>query len=170
MPDRKHLWRGIHDPAITASGLTARFLADARGARFELANTGVGHAFPTYITPKVVMRAAALDENGRALPETTVSRAIQRIVEYAGAQWVERSDTRLMPGDTATLFLPWRGRSRARVWLEVYPDDYYDHQVFDQLLAGLPAGGHPARLIAEADARARASRYRLFETELARPD
>ncbi|MDP6572415.1 MAG: multiheme c-type cytochrome [Rhodospirillales bacterium] len=170
MPGRKHLWRGIHDPETVASGVTARFSADGRGASFQLSNSGVGHAFPTYITPKVVMRAVALDSQGRPLPETAAWRDIQRVVDYTGGQWVERSDSRLLPGQSATLRLPWKGSRRITMWLEVYPDDYYDHQVYDALLTGLPAGGPAARLIAKADKRAAASRYRLFETELRRPD
>lgn len=170
MPGRRHLWRGIHDREMVASGLTARFLRDGREARFELTNSGVGHAFPTYITPKVVMRAIALDARGRALPETAASHVIQRVVTYQGGQWVEHSDSRLPPGGSVSLRLTWKGSRRIRMWLEVYPDDYYDHEVFDTLLAGLPAGGSAARLIAEADSRAAASRYRLFETELRRPD
>ena len=169
MPERKHLWRGIHDPEMVAEGLTAEFFADAQGARFQLTNSGVGHAFPTYVTPKVVMRAVALDANGKPRPESTASHVIQRVVAFVGGRWVEYSDSRLLPGRSANLYLPWDGSERIRMWLEVDPDDYYDHQVYDQLLDQLPAGGWPAQLIAEADARARASRYRLFETDLDRP-
>lgn len=168
MPDRKHLWRGIHDPEQVATGLTARFATDAEGARFELTNSGVGHAFPTYVTPKVVMHAVALDAKGKPRVETAVSHVIQRVVAYKDGRWVERFDSRLLPGRTAKLFLPWGGSERIRMWLAVHPDDFYDHQVYDDLLAQLPAGKPAARLIAKADAGARASRYRLFETELKR--
>ncbi len=170
MPDRKHLWRGIHDPVTVAAGLTARFVAGPEGARFELTSSGVGHAFPTYVTPRAVMHAVALDASGRPRPETGSTHIIQRVVEYAGGQWIERSDSRLLPGETATLFVPWKESDRIRMWLEVHPDDYYDHRVYDQLLRQLPAEGEAARLISRADSDARSSRYRLFETELARPD
>jgi hypothetical protein len=36
MPDRRHAWRGIHDPAMVAAGLTVRSSADDRGARLEI--------------------------------------------------------------------------------------------------------------------------------------
>src|SRR5207244_4301579 len=62
--DRAHLWRGIHDPAMVASGLTPRIDADAEKARFELTNSGGGHAFPTYAVPTVVMSAVALEPSG----------------------------------------------------------------------------------------------------------
>ena len=170
MPDRKHLWRGIHDPEMVAAGLTARFHADSEGARFNLTNSGVGHAFPTYVTPKVVMHAIAFDAEGTPRPDTAVSYVIQRTVGIAGGRWVENSDTRLLPGETASLELLWQDSDRIRMWLEVYPDDYYDHQVYDRLLGNLPAKGAAARLIAKADSQANASGYRLFETELKRPD
>ena len=170
MPDRRHLWRGIHDPEMVAAGLSARFDVDAENARFSLTNSGVGHAFPTYITPKVVMRAVALDSTGKPRPESGVSRVIQRVVRFSGERWVESSDTRLFPGEVVTLELPWHGSDRVRMWLEVHPDDYYDHQVYDQLLDGLPLEGVAARLISEADARAKASHYRLFEIVLRCPE
>lgn len=169
MPDRRHLWRGIHDPEMVAAGLTARFDANAQGARFELTNSGVGHAFPTYVTPKVTMHAVALDSEGKPRTETAVSHVIQRAVVFNGGRWVEHADTRLLPGETASLELSWQGSERIRMWLEVEPDDYYDHRVYDQLLAQLPNEGAAAQLISRADARAGASRYRLFETEVMRP-
>jgi hypothetical protein len=170
MPDRKHLWRGIHDPAMVTSGLTARFDTNSQTARFTLTNSGIGHAFPTYVTPKVTMHGVALDATGKPRPETAASHDIQRVVAFTGGRWVESSDTRLLPGESATVEVPWGDGERVRMWLEVHPDDYYDHQVYDPLLANSPPASQAARLITEADTLARASRYRLFETELPRPD
>lgn len=167
MPERKHLWRGIHDPEMVASGLTPDFRAEAEKARFTLTNTGVGHAFPTYVTPKAVMRAVALDEAGNPVPGTEVSQVIRRAVSFAGGRWVESFDSRLLPGRSAVLELEWGKAERARMWLDVYPDDYYDHQVYDGLLVSYQ--GEAKRLIARADAAARDSRFRLFETEVKRP-
>ena len=168
MPDRRHLWRGIHDPDMVASGLTAEFAAAPDGARFFLTNSGVGHAFPTYVTPRVEMRAVLLDAAGREAPDSAERYVIQREVVYAGG-WVERRDTRLLPGVTATLTVPWRGYRRARMWLEVRPDHYYDTKVYDALLAGLATGTPAADLIARADRAALTSSYELFVTEVARP-
>jgi hypothetical protein len=169
MPDRRHLWRGIHDPDMVASGLEAKFDTDPQRARFQIASTGVGHAFPTYITPKVIMRAVALDANRMPRVDTETAYVIQRRVENVDGEWVERFDTRLMPGQTATLDIEWQGSDRVRVWLDVHPDDYYDHYVYDVLLDQQIATGAAARLISEADRLAQASRFRLFETELERP-
>lgn len=81
---------------------------------------------------------------------------------------MESADTRLMPGDTAILEIPWGDAGRVRLWLKVHPDDYYDQQVYGPLLATHAADSPAGHLIARAAAAARASRYRLFETELAR--
>lgn len=169
MPERKHLWRGIHDPEMTASGLTADTAATAAGAHLTITNTGVGHAFPTYITPLVELRGVRLDAGGRDIPGSEVRQAIQRVVEWTGGVWVERSDTRLLPGQSASLLVPWGEAASVRLWLEVTPDHFYDHEVYDDLLERLDAGSPAARLIAEADRRAAASRYRLFGTVVVRP-
>ncbi|CAA7620141.1 multiheme c-type cytochrome [Magnetospirillum sp. SS-4] len=169
MPGRRHLWRGIHDPDMVRSGLTAEFIADSRRARFRLTSTGVGHAFPTYVTPKVVMAGVALDAAGRPVAGTMRRHVIQRRVEVVNGEWVERFDTRLSPGETAVLDMPWPAGGRVRFWLEVHPDDFYDHDVYDGLLAGLPGKSPAARLIAEADAQAGRNRFRLFETLVSRP-
>lgn len=169
MPDRRHLWRGIHDQDMVVAGLAAAITASSEGARFLLTNSGVGHAFPTYVTPRVEMHAVALDENGKEVPDTAVLHVIQRVVAWTDEGWVELSDTRLLPGEKALLTLPWQRFAKARVWLEVKPDDYYDNQVYDALLDNLPAGSHAAHLIARADNTARASSYRLFVTDVEKP-
>jgi hypothetical protein len=169
MPERRHLWRGIHDPATIAAGLTPRIAADQAGVRFEITNSGIGHAFPTYVTPKVVLNAVALDADGKPRPDTLVSHVIARRVSYDGERWREESDTRLLPGQTASIAMPWNGSVRARVWLEVFPDDYYENAVYRELVETLPRGSEALRLIARAKTEAAASRFRLFETELSRP-
>lgn len=169
MPDRKHLWRGIHDPATTAAGLTPKASSDRDKARFAVTSTAVGHAFPTYVTPKVVLHAVLLDGTGKPRQGSEVTYVIQRRVEFDGSDWREVSDTRLLPGQTAVVEIAWKDAKRARVWLEVQPDDFYHAVTYTQLRRDLPKAGIPARLIAEADSRAQASIYRLFTTEIERP-
>lgn len=169
MPGRRHFWRGIHDPDMVASGLTVRIVGTADGARFSLTNSGVGHAFPTYVTPRVEMRGVLLDSTGREVPGSALRHVIARDVAATGGVWVERRDSRLMPGETATLTLAWQGHPRARMWLEVQPDYYYDTQVYDVLRARLAPGSPAAELIARADRKAEISGYHLFETEVTRP-
>lgn len=169
MPRRKHLWRGIHDPDMVRSGLTPEFVAEAEVARFRLTSTGIGHAFPTYVTPKVIMKAVALDQAGEPTPGSEVYRVIQRQVEMVGGDWVERSDTRLLPGQFATLEMTWPKSGRVKFWLEVSPDDFYHQHVYGNLLRELAGDSVSAKLIAEADRIAQASQFRLFETVIQRP-
>ncbi|TAN76305.1 MAG: hypothetical protein EPN20_02100 [Magnetospirillum sp.] len=170
MPDRKHLWRGIHDPATTAAGLTPKVSADGAKARFEVTSTGVGHAFPTYVTPKVVLHAVLLDGAGKPRPGSEVTTVIERRVEFDGTDWRELSDTRLLPGQSAAVEIAWKDARRARVWLEVRPDEFYHAVTYAQLRRDLPKGGAAARLIAEADSRTRDTIYSLFVTEIERPN
>lgn len=169
MPDRRHLWRGIHDPEMVASGLTPRVTADREKAVFTLTNSGVGHAFPTYVTPKVVMHALLLDKAGNVLAGSERVSVIGRRVAYDGSDWREDSDTRLLPGQSARLEVAWEGADQARFWLEVRPDDYYVTETYPALLKDLPKNGVPAGLIAQAEAHGKASPYSLFETRLPRP-
>ena len=84
MPGQRHLFRGIHDPATVAAGLTAQVSTSHDDARFLLTSSSIGHAFPTYTTPRVVMRGIALDQNGRELPNTAMSESL-------GARLIGRS-------------------------------------------------------------------------------
>jgi hypothetical protein len=169
MPDRQHLWRGIHDPEMVAAALTTRVTADSERVRFEITNSGVGHAFPSYVTPKVTMNAVALDQAGTPRPQTLQSWEIARRVRYDGNQWIELSDTRLLPGQSTAIEVAWDGSDRIRVWLEVVPDKFYATEVFPGFLQSLQPDSDAARLTAEAQAIALGSRFRLFETEMRRP-
>ncbi|WP_187435690.1 multiheme c-type cytochrome [Bradyrhizobium hipponense] len=169
MPERKHLWRGIHDPDMVRSGLTPEFVAEHATARFRLTSTRIGHAFPTYVTPKVMMKGLALDEAGEPVPRSEVSHVIQRQVESVDGDWIERSDTRLLPGQSAMLEIAWPKSGRVKFWLEIYPDDFYHQHVYSNLLRELAADSAAAKLIAEADRTAQGSHFTLFETTVQRP-
>src|SRR6058998_2503565 len=107
MPERRHLWRGIHDADMVRSGLTITLVetpphaAGTVAARLVVENSGVGHRFPTYVTPLVLLRAELVDAAGRALAGTRVERRIGREVTLDLER--EVSDTRLAPGERAEL-------------------------------------------------------------------
>lgn len=170
MPDRRHLWRGIHDPAMVSSGLTTNIAVSKGKIVFSLTNTGVGHAFPTYVTPQVIMHAVLLDQSGKTDPGTERTFVIQRRVKAEDDNWEEVSDTRLLPGQTAQIELPWGKAHQARAWLEVLPDDYYHSATYSQLLKALPKDSIPWKLIKQADTRARDSGYTLFPADVERPN
>lgn len=69
MPDRRHLWRGIHDPEMVKQGVTIDLKTAREGSRVQatltITNSGVGHYFPTYLTPKVFLRMEMVDAAGR---------------------------------------------------------------------------------------------------------
>ena len=132
MPDRRHLWRGIHDEAMVRGGLTITLVdAEPRAAggvasRLVVENTGVGHRFPTYVTPLVILRAELVDRDGRAVAGTRVERRIGREVTLDLAR--ELSDTRLAPGERAELAYARAldgAAVAARFSVIVYPDAFY---------------------------------------------
>jgi Cytochrome c554 and c-prime len=131
MPDRRHLWRGIHDPDMVSSGLTITVVEDERAAgtvasRLVVENTGVGHRFPTYVTPLVVLRAELIDAAGRPVSGSRVERRIGREVTLDLER--EVSDTRLAPGERVELAYVHAfegGAVAARFSVLVYPDAFY---------------------------------------------
>ncbi len=136
MPERRHLWKGIHDPEMTASGVTIEPLlssetpqiGDAFEASLTITNTGTGHMFPTYTTPAVFLKAAFLDANGRAMAGHFEQDIIQRRLKTSG-QWQELFDTRIAPDKSRTLKfkrnVP-KGASQFKLWVWVEPDHFYE--------------------------------------------
>src|SRR5215471_18157879 len=101
---------------MVRSGLTPEFVAESQKARFRLTSTGIGHAFPTYVTPKVIMKAVALDDSGGPISGSEVRSVIQRQVESVDGAWIERSDTRLLPGQSASLEISWPRSGEVKFW------------------------------------------------------
>ncbi|MDH4065229.1 MAG: hypothetical protein OEW19_12580, partial [Acidobacteriota bacterium] len=105
MPERRHLFRGIHDPETVRSGVEWTFDARLSGGRVEsrmtLTNTNTGHAFPTYSVPEVWMRIQMVNRYGAG--PVVAERLIARRVAFERGQWTELGDTRLAQDETATL-------------------------------------------------------------------
>src|SRR6266513_6472246 len=88
MPDRRHLWRGIHDPEMVRSGLTIDAHASASSYRpgdtiavtLTVESTRIGHAFPTYVTPRVVLSAELADGTGQVVAGSREEQVISREV------------------------------------------------------------------------------------------
>ena len=171
MPDRRHLWRGIHDPEMVRSGLTIT-VDGARAttgrdvaAILKVASTRVGHRFPTYVVPRVVLRGEQLDGAGAVVAGTRRERVIGREVALDLSR--ELRDTRLAPGASTRLDYraPHDERARRlRLRVIVEPDAFYT-RFFEALLEqGAGRGEVPLR---EALAGARRTPYVLFERTLA---
>ena len=173
MPDRRHLWRGIHDPAmvkkavtITVSGAQASFEAgDTLSATIRVLNSGTGHYFPTYVTPKVFVRAQLLDAGGEAVSGSLREAIIGR--ETTPDLSREIYDTRIAPGDFVDITyahpLP---RPGLQLWIEVRvePDHFYERFYRGLLQSGTPQAGRAA--IEQALAHAQRSPFVIFERTL----
>lgn len=171
MPDRRHLWRGIHDPDMVRSGIEITLEADrpryragdSLRATLTVASTNVGHYFPTYVTPRVVVEARLVDAAGGTVPGSVEERAIAREVTLDLSR--EVADTRIPPGGRWTLDYRRRldrPRLRLVVTVTVYPDHFYS-RFFKSLLASGAGGG--AREIREALEATRRS-FQIFSREL----
>ena len=172
MPDRRHLWRGIHDADMVRSGLTitaragaARYRAgETAVATLAVTSTRVGHAFPTYVTPRVILRAELVDAAGRTVAGSREEKVLARDVALDLSR--ELFDTRLPPGRTATLVYRRRVPApglRARLSVIVEPDAFYT-KFFEALLA--QGAGRGEAQIREALEAARRSPFTVFEREL----
>ena len=161
MPDRRHLWRGIHDLEMVRSALSTEWL-DGPGIRLRLTNSGAGHHFPTYVTPEVVVEITQLGVDRTALESRPASWLVARKVENRDGLWVELSDTRIGV-DEAVSFevdaLP--GAKFARATITVRPDAVYS-SVFAQFLRGsLPDTSRV--LLSEAAGAAGNSPFVIFD-------
>ncbi len=167
MPDRAHLWRGIHDPEWVRSAVDVDLVPeDLTGRTLEAAlvlrNRDVGHAFPTYVTPRVQLEVYQVDAAGTELGETRLEATIGREVDLG--TMTEIFDTRVLPGESVKLVY---GLARAPTAVallgrvRVDPDFHY-RGVFDQLLVSLEDASARAQ-IAEAGRRISASAYVLAE-------
>lgn len=168
MPDRRHLWRGIHDPEMTRAGVTPEWRVEGEPegddllVRVALTNDGTGHRFPTYVTPAVDLEIAFVDAVGDTLARR--ERTLQRDVHFDGREWVEREDDRIAPG--ATEALEWRGPApsgavrvigRARV----RPDAFYTG-VFRSLVGSTADTAAAKPILEEALRRTLESPYDLW--------
>jgi cytochrome c554/c'-like protein len=171
MPDRRHLWRGIHDEAMVRSGLEITVDAPglAAGQDFtltlEVKNARVGHAFPTYVTPRVILRGELIGPSGEIVKGSRQEIVIAREIELDLSR--EFSDTRLAPGQSARLRYTGRVEAigaRVRLSVIVEPDAFYT-RFFETLLAQGTGRGEPQ--IREALEATRRSPFVVFQRELA---
>ncbi|HET7875605.1 MAG TPA: hypothetical protein VFN71_08770, partial [Methylomirabilota bacterium] len=172
MPDRRHQWRGIHDPEMVKSGVRIAVTTDRPryrpGERVQatvtVSSVRVGHYFPTYVTPRVLVRAVLVDDLAYAVPGTAEERAIAREVPLDLSR--EISDTRIPPGGRFTFRYARqlaRPRLALRVSVMVFPDHFYTG-FFEALLAA-GAGRGEAR-IRDALAATRRSSFEIFRKEI----
>jgi len=174
MPGRRHLWRGIHDPEMVRGGVTVDVELPAREYRvgefmeasITITNTGVGHYFPTYITPQVMVRGYLVDEQGARLPGTLQEAVIGRALSMDLQQ--ELYDTRIAPDDFVTISYRQKLPAHAlqfKVEIIVEPDHFYKR--FFQSMLSNGGGGKGRKLLQKALDNTRQSTFVLSERTLA---
>lgn len=168
MPERRHLWRGIHDPEMVKSGLdmspSMPAVADGRVTmELTIANRNVGHAFPTYVTPRVVVEIVQEDRRGKAIAATIERRLIARDVSLD--LQTERADTRIMPDEVRRYGYDGPRHPKAvalTVRITVEPDAFYAD--FYRATLRDPDFRKGRTALREALRRAEASSYELFRS------
>ena len=172
MPDRRHLWRGIHDGEMVRSGVTVGFSTDRERyavgdtivATLTVTNSKVGHYFPTYVTPRVVVSGELVERSGRVVAGSRRERIIGRAVTLDLAQ--ELFDTRLAPGESLTFQYRERLMESGlilRVAVTIEPDHFYVG-FFEALLSG--GAGRGTTQVREALRAARSSSFTLYVNEV----
>jgi len=173
MPERRHLWRGIHDPEMVKQGVSVSLSVDKERyqvgeqvqAEITLANTGVGHHVPTYVTPKIVVRWELVDADGKQVNESVQEERIGREVTLDLTQ--ELFDTRIASGKSRTVrYVRTIDRTglTMRASVVVVPDDFYI-QFFEAILTRVKAK-EPRALVEQAIREGRARSYILFAKNL----
>lgn len=164
MPDRAHRWRGIHDPDTVRAAVDAELVLASAGGRIEaslvLTNRDVGHAFPTYVTPRVFLSIHQADARGQEIPDTRMRATVGRQIDFG--RGVEQFDTRVLPGESVVLDYT-RERHADAVFLqgrvEVDPDHHY-RGVFESLV-GQYEDPRAVEAMRQALGRTRTSSYEL---------
>ncbi|MET0029186.1 MAG: multiheme c-type cytochrome [Candidatus Thiodiazotropha sp.] len=170
MPDRRHLWRGIHDPQMVRNAVRAELHVTPVDGRYRisasLTNVDVGHLFPTYMVPKVVLTLNLLRTDGQTerLAQSTIGWQVNVDLNR------ELADTRIAPGESHRL-QAWTEANSGVVTLDVavVPREHYE-RMFKQMLERperLPAAS--LGLLETAYTDARATRYELIRMDKSLP-
>lgn len=133
MPDRRHLWKGVHDAEMVRSAVSIQTEYSPNSsdsgvltALLSLTNVGAGHRLPTYAEPQIMLFLEQVDSEGKMIPGTRSEGIIARKITEEMDK--EIFDTRLMPGETFTLRYSRQRNSGAtsiRASVEVWPDEAY---------------------------------------------
>jgi hypothetical protein len=137
---------------------------DELTAMIVVKNVGVGHYFPTYVTPRVVVRAGLIDAQGASVAGSAQEYMIGREVALDLSR--EISDTRIPPDTQASFSYRRRLRGKGltlRVTVTVYPDHFYTGFFKSLLASGVDAGASQIREALEATRR---SAFDIFSKDV----
>jgi hypothetical protein len=172
MPDRRHLWRGIHDREMVRGALhrevrIKRVDAERIAVTVVLANRDAGHYLPTYVVPKIFVNVYVRGPGGQIL---VGQHRIGRTLNVALDE--EVSDTRLAPDGRHEMSFDVRvapGEWRVKVRVEVAPGEHYERMFADMRRRNPDLDEETRRMLDEALARAVNARYYLDELEATAP-
>ena len=166
MPERRHLWRGIHDPEMVKQGVDIKHfdfkqLNNIITAKLMVKNTGTGHYFPTYVTPRIIIEGYQEDKNGNILPETMQQFVISRKVSMNLSK--EIADTRLAPDEKITFSYNANQHTKATAFIlnvQVEPDHFYTRFYQITLKNGTAKKGH--KLLQKALEQSQLSNFSIY--------
>lgn len=165
MPERRHLWRGIHDAEMVRSAVTVHLMFSQNTnkqteARATIKNSGAGHHLPTYAVPEIragLYLVGPLGNPEQELASATIARRTDVGLMH------ELFDTRLaVDGELemrGTFSPPVEPGWAVELRLTVAPRAHYE-RFFEHALAS--AGQLPPEavgLLRNALAEAKATRY-----------
>jgi len=166
MPERRHLWRGIHDAEMTRKGVTIETVPPSMhdgqvSARLTLTNSGTGHYFPTYVTPRVTMQIYQESAGKQLIEGTMQEKIVARQVPLDLSE--ELADTRLAPGERRVLdyLVPRHPDARAIVMRIHVEPDYFYSGLYRSLLEAEP-GSKGSNLLRAALKNSLESPYDLY--------
>ncbi|MFC1749018.1 thioredoxin family protein [Pseudomonadota bacterium] len=173
MPDRQHIWRGIHDPDMTKKGVTVNITTEKTSYRkgetveatIRVTNSGTGHYFPTYLTPRIEVNAYLVNAQGDIQQASLQQAVIAREVTLDLSQ--ELFDTRIPPGETLAIgysHLVAEDYMQLRVEATVYPDYFYTR--FYESMLNNRSAGRGTKIIEQALEDSNNSTFILFEKTL----
>ena len=169
MPGRAHLWRGIHDEAMTRGAvridvsLGEKAAGEIVTAEIRLTNSGAGHYFPTYITPSVEIVSELQDGSGRSMPGSRQINVIERKLSSDFSR--EIRDTRIPPQKSITFQYRrgrLRGAARLRVRVHVRPDAFYQ-DFYARFLKNPDISELSRKLITQARDMAASSGFDIYD-------
>lgn len=162
MPQGRHGFKGIHDPETTRAGLRVQAWRLAEGLRAAAGNLGAGHALPTYVTPRILIRLEG--DGGAPLRQHAIARRM-RWSQDAG--WEELADDRLFPDQWITLDLALPVEQGGRVSVRVEPGWDYHERIYPLLFELLADRLSPSArtLLERARTQAAARAYTLIELD-----
>ncbi|MCW9004932.1 MAG: cytochrome c family protein [Gammaproteobacteria bacterium] len=170
MPDRQHLWRGIHDVEMTRRALEVQLQVKRTAAgraqlEVQLHNRDAGHHFPTYMVPKITL-TFTLRKQGASWKRVIHKHIIGWQVNVALTE--EEFDQRIPAGETHTLQLPVRLPVADASWIidvdvDVAPREHYERTFRQSMKHANRIPPATLQSLRQALSEAEATRYRLMQ-------